>query len=213
MKKLLLSALALLLALPLAASAGILSDDEGELSAQAAYFFPGGGDFDLFENGIGSEVSYREWIAFPWGIGLSLGASTWSADDKANCYKIPGATDFDGDVTAIPLGLHFYFNIIDWDNWNVILQTGLRYVIVDSDVDFVYDGGRRKIDMDNDLLWDIALEYDHSLSENIFFTLTGGFQTDIMKADSTYKDGNGSHDLRDTSFEAFFARAGIKVLF
>lgn len=210
-KKLSFIALALLFAVP-AAFSGVLSDDEGELAVNGAYFLPGDGDFDLFERGLGVEVSYREWFAFPWGVGLSLGYANWAVDDHANAYKF-AASDYDGHVSTFPIGADFYFNVIDWDNWDVILSTGLRYAIVDSSVSFAYDGKRFDVDMDNALLWNIALEYDHTLTEDVFLTLSAGFQTDIMKADSTYDDQDGKeHDLRDTSFEAFFGRVGVKFL-
>ena len=214
MKKLFLASLALLFVLAATSFGGILSDDEGELSVQGTFFLPDGGDFDLFKSGFGGEVSYREWVAFPWGLGLSLGYANWQTDkDSRHSYKIPNSSDFHGTVSTLPLGINAYFNIIDWDNWNVILKTGFSYVFVESDVDFYYNGSRHDIDMDNAILWDIALEYDHTLTENLYLTLTGGFQTDLMKADSKFSDSIGRHNIHDTSFEAFFARAGLKFLF
>ena len=209
-KKILFSALAIaLLAAP--AFAGITGDKEGELTVNGQYFFPGDGDFDLFEAGYGAEVSYREWFSFPWGFGLSLGYANWTSDKDSNPFKYKEFNKFDGDVTTFPIGAHLFFNIIDWETWNLNFRTGLRYVIVDSDVDFYYnyDGKRHDVDLDNSVLWDLALELDVALSEQAYLAVSGGFQTDAMKAEASC-DVNS--DLRDASFEAFFGTVGVKIL-
>ena len=209
-KKILFSALAIAL-LSAPAYAGITGDKEGELSVHAQYFFPGDGDFDLFETGVGGEVSYREWFAFPFGLGLSAGFTSWSTDSKSNPFKFKEYTDFKGCVRNFPIGAHLFFSIIDWENWNLNLRTGLRYVIVDSDVDFLnkQDGKRYDVDLDNSVLWDVALELDVALSEQTYFALSGGFQTDVMKSDASCALDN---DLRSASFEAFFGTVGVKFL-
>ncbi len=191
------------------AFAGITGDKEGELSVHGQYFFPGDGDFDLFKSGLGAEVSYREWFAFPWGLGVSAGFANWTSDEDANPFKFKEFSDFDGDVTTIPLGIHLFFSIIDWEDWNLNFRTGLRYVIVDSDVDFFYNGTRHDVDLDNSVLWDLALELDVALSEQTYLAVSGGFQTDAMKSEASC---DFDHNLRDGSFEAFFATAGIKIL-
>jgi hypothetical protein len=199
-----------------AAFGGILSDDPGELTVSGQYWFPGAGDTDLFDSGMGATVSYREWFSFPWGVGVNLGLAQWQVDSGSRAFKYDMLTDYDGDALLIPLGLSLYFNAIDWDNWNLVLDTGLQYVFVDSNVS-VYNNeatdlgvkGRQDVDIGGAVLWNIGAEYEYMVSENIYVLGGLGFQTDMVNGDTDYAGGH----LRDASFAGFYARLGAKLLF
>ncbi len=211
MKKLaLVSLLAVLVAAP--SFAGILNSEEpGELIVSGQYVIPGDGDFDLFENAAGATLTYREWFCFPWGVGVNAGVSSWQVDDKSKAYKYKALRDYDGSALVIPVGLSLYFNLIDWDNWNLIVGTGFQYLFVDSDVDFYNaDAGRRQdVDIDGAILWNLEGEYEYMLSENAYILGGVGYQVDAMRANTD----NAGGDLRDTSFRGFFGRLGVKFLF
>lgn len=196
-----------------AAFGGMLSEDPGELTVSGQAFWPDHADCDLFEAGYGALVSYREWFSFPWGVGLDLGVSQWQVDSKSDAFKVPYLSDYDGDALAISIGPALYFNLIDWDNWNLILGTGLQYWLVDSSVD-VYNADvdtqeRQDVDIGNALVWNAGLEYEYMLAENLYLLGSVGYQMDVMNEDSDY-DG---HDVRDVTFEGGYARLGVKFLF
>lgn len=212
MKKIFALALAALVAATGAASAGLLNSEEpGEVSVSGYYVFPGDGDFSTFKAAAGVQGAYREWFAFPWGIGINLGWGTYIADKNSSSYKVPTLGKFDGECNVIPLGLSLFFNVIDWDNWNLVLGTGVQYLIVDSDVS-AWDttvSKRQDIDIDNALLWNIEAEYEYMLSEKFYILGGVGYQVDIVRADTEC----GDNDLRDTSFRGLFLRLGLKFLF
>ena len=118
----------------------------------------------------------------------------------------------DGDVLVIPFGASLYFNLIDWDNWNLILETGLQYALVDSNVSARDDvrGRDYDIDIDNAVLWTLGLEYEYMVAENLYVLGGIGYQTDVLGAETDY---DGVDNARDTSFQGAYVRLGAKYLF
>ena len=212
MKKLILFGSAALLAASVAFG-GVVSDDPGELAVSAQVFFPDSADCDLFKIGYGAHVAYREWFSFPWGVGLTLGVAQWQVDGKSDAFKYDQLTDYDGDVLVIPIGLALYFNVIDWDNWNLNLETGIQYVFVDSSASvFNNEAGVERyqdVDIDDAVVWNIGAEYDYMLTENLFVVAGIGYQVDVMASETEY---NGK-STRKTSFEGTYGRLGAKFLF
>ena len=196
-----------------AAFGGLLSEDPGELTVAGQYWFPGMGDMDVFESGYGASVSYREWFSFPWGVGVNLGVAQWQVDNASRDFKYDQLTDYDGDALLIPFGASLYFNLIDWDNWNLILDTGFQYVFVDSGMT-VYNNEetaqeRQDVDIDGAILWNLGAEYEYMVSENVYLLGGLGLQTDVMSGNTEY-DGRS---VRDVSLSGFYARLGAKFLF
>lgn len=196
-----------------AAFGGLLSEDPGELTVAGQYWFPGMGDMDVFESGYGASVSYREWFSFPWGVGVNLGVAQWQVDNASRDFKYDQLTDYDGDALLIPFGASLYFNLIDWDNWNLILDTGFQYVFVDSNMT-VYNNEEtaketQDVDIDGAILWNLGAEYEYMVSENVYLLGGLGLQTDVMSGKTEY-DGRS---VRDVSLSGFYARLGAKFLF
>lgn len=192
---------------------GMISEDPGELTVAGRYWFPGDGDFDLFESGFGAVVSYREWFSFPWGAGVSLGLAQWQVDNGSDAYKYDMLSDYDGDALLIPFGASLYFNMIDWDNWNLILETGLQYLFVDSNVTVFNNEETAREEQDVDiagaLLWNIGAEYEYMVSENLYLLGGLGYQIDLVKGDTDY----AGRSVRDTSFRGAYLGLGAKFLF
>jgi hypothetical protein len=212
MKKILIPALAALFAVSGAASAGLLNSEEpGEVSVSGYYLFPGDGDFDTFKGAAGVQGAYREWFSFPWGLGVNAGWATYMADKNSTSYKVETLRDFKGECNVLPLGASLFFNVIDWDNWNLILGTGLEFLMVNSDMSArdSISGKRRDIDVGNALMWDIEAEYEYMLSEKMYILGGVGYQVDLVRAKTDCDD----LDLRDTSFRGLFLRLGLKFLF
>ena len=212
MKKAILFALAVLLCGG-AALGGMLSEEPGELTVAGRYFFPGDGDFDLFDSGYGATLAYREWFSFPWGVGVNLGLAQWQVDRGSNAYKYDQLTDYKGDLMLIPFGASLYFSAIDWDNWNLNLETGIQYVFVDSSASvFNNEAGVERyqdVDIGDAVVWNIGAEYEYMLTENLFVVAGIGYQVDVMTSDTEY---NGK-STRATSFEGTYGRLGAKFLF
>jgi len=213
MKKLLALTAALCCALSLTASAGLVGDDSGELDVAAVGVFAGTGDFDLFSFGAGAELSYREWFeGLPWGVGASVGVQNWQVDDKAgNPFKYNGFTDYDGDAVVVPLGVNLYFAVIEWDNWNLVAEAGVKYLFVNEDIDlYNKDTSKREdVELDNGILGNLGLSLEFLMSEHWYLTLTGGYQGNIMKCDTEI----GGRNSCDATFDGAYGRCGLKALF
>lgn len=192
---------------------GMISQDPGELLVGGQFWMPGEGDSDLFDTGYGAVVSYREWFSFPWGVGLNLGIDQWQVDSGSSAYKWQQLSGYDGDALLLSVGPALYFSLIDWDNWNLTLETGVKYVYVDSNVS-VYNGAetyerRQDVDIDSGVVAHIGAEYEYMVAENLYLLAGGGYQLDLMACDTSYDLG----DLRDTHLHGAFFRVGAKFLF
>lgn len=208
MAKMICMAMAALLCVG-AAFGGMISEDPGELTASGVLWLPGEGDHDLFDLGYGAAVSYREWFRFPWGAGLNLGVAQWQVDSGTDAYKWQELTDYRGDALLLSIGPALYFNVIDWDNWNLTLETGVQFVYVDSNVKVSFEGESLSVDIDPSVVWHVGLEYEYMLAENLYVLGAAGYQMDVVEADTSYDLGS----LRDTHLHGAFLRLGAKFLF
>ena len=208
MKKAILVALAAVLCAG-AALGGMISEDPGELSASGLLWLPGEGDSDLFDMGYGAQVSYREWFSFPWGVGLNAGVGLWQVDSGSQAYKWQRLTDYDGDATLLFIGPALSFNVIDWDNWNLSIETGVQFVYIDSGVEVELEGETLAVEIDPSVLCHFGLEYEYMLSENFYLSGAAGYQIDVVEGKTDYELG----ELRDTHLHGAFARLGAKFLF
>ena len=188
-----------------------------EAAGAVNVYLPGSGDFDLYKYGFGLEFQYRNWSYDPIGLALSLGAASWEVDDGAgdlgDIHK-----QFDGSVTLIPVGASVLLNLLNLENFSVIAELGLRYVVVDADVDFVRvvpgrDGGTAEVpsslDVDDSVIGLFGLEADYFLTDRFLLFGSLGYQHDITRGDITTPTG----DLRSNELRAYFARFGGKLLF
>lgn len=192
-----------------AAWGGLFSEDPGELTGSGQLWLPGEGDSDLFDLGYGAGVSYREWLSFPWGLGLNLGVAQWQVDGGSEAYKWQQLTDYRGDAALLSFGPALYFSIIDWDNWNLTLETGVQYVYIDSNVKVSLEGEAKDVEIDSGLIWHFGLEYEFMVAENLYLLGGAGYQMDLRPADTDYELGK----LRDTYLHGAFFRLGAKFLF
>ena len=199
-----------------AAFGGLLSEDPGELTVAGQYWLPAR-DFHLFDSGYGAQVSYREWFSFPWGAGVNLGIAQWQVDPNSHAFKYDQLTDYDGDALFIPVGLSLYFNLIDWDNWNLILETGPQFVFVDSSVTVFNNEtgvpeevqGKQDVDIGGAIWWILGAEYEYMVAENFYVQGGLGYQFDVMSGDTEY----AGRSVRDATTSGAYFRLGAKFLF
>jgi hypothetical protein len=210
MKKAILFACAVLLCGG-AAFGGMISEDPGELHVSGLYWFAGDGDFDLFDNGYGLSASYREWFSFPFGVGVNVGVEQWQVDGHSHAYRYKALSDYDGDVLLMPVGASMYFNMIDWDNWNLVLDAGLKYLFVDSNVSLYSsdDKLRHDVDIGGAVVGNLGAEYEYMVSESVYLLAGVGYQFNVMQASTEYS----TFSTRDTSFAGAYLRLGGKFLF
>jgi opacity protein-like surface antigen len=184
----------------------------GELSGYFTYYFPGAGDYDLFDRGYGVEVQYRHWFDAPLGWALSLGVATWDAKSGSSDLGVPNFHSFDGSATLIPFGASGLYRLIDAPGFAATLEVGIRYVIVDDDIDFKDSNrgdAKQSMRIDDGVVGIIGVDVDFQLDERTALALGVGYQGDLIKGDSSTSGAS----LKDNELQAFFVRAGVKFQF
>lgn len=190
-------------------------DPVGPAGEWAGYFnvaFPGAGDYDLFDTGYGVELQYRYWVDAPWGWAAALGVSTWDAKSSSSDLGVPNLHSFNGSATLIHLGGSGLYRILDTENVAVTLEAGVRYVIVDDDIDAKdanRGDARQNLDIDDGIVGLIAADADFRLNDGFVLAFGLGYQGDLVKGDISSRDD----DLKDNELQAFFVRVGGKFEF
>ncbi|MBP7829876.1 MAG: hypothetical protein KA248_08165 [Kiritimatiellae bacterium] len=176
--------------------------------------FPGTGDFDLYDIGFGAEIQYRNWALDPFGVAFSVGYVQWEANE--DCYKLGRIhTDFDGSVTTIPLGVSGLLYLYGSQNFSLILEAGLRYLVTDSDITFnrIVETEEGKVpsslEVDDSVIGLLALEADYYISKQALIFGGVGYQQDIERGAIDTPTG----PLRDNEFTSLFIRLGGKIVF
>lgn len=187
-----------------------MNEVEGGLVVQ----FPGTGDFDLYDIGFGAEIQYRNWALDPFGVAFSVGYVQWEANE--DCYKLGRIhTDFDGSVTTIPIGVSGLFYLHGSQNFSLILEAGLRYLVTDSDITFnrIVETEEGKVpsslEVDDSVIGLLAIEADYFISKQALIFGGAGYQQDIERGAIDTPTG----PLRDNEFTSIFIRLGGKILF
>ena len=217
MKKLSILALIAAMACGLApASRGETESWLNEIDGGLILHFPAVSDFDLYELGFGLDLQYRNWSLDPVGLAFSLGVAGWNVDNEANDLGAEH-TDFDGSVTTVPIGASVLFYLYGTQDFSIILEAGLRYMITDADVDLnrviTTDEGEEKVpatmEIDDGLVGLLAVEADFSMNEQFLLFGGLGYQDDIERGEITTEAG----PLKDNKFASFFFRFGAKYVF
>ncbi|MFH0954047.1 MAG: hypothetical protein V1873_06935 [Verrucomicrobiota bacterium] len=214
MKKLLAVIVVVLMGVAALAQSDSFAYFLNEVRGDLTLWFPGGDKFDLYEStGTGLEVQYRNWAFDPLGLGLSLGYAIWTANSDSTDISAPDMSDFDGDLTLIPVGGSLLYKVADWADWNLTVEAGVRYVITQSDIDFLrtLPDTAYRVDLDIDSAWVglIGGDFERLWNESWSLFLGGGYQTDITHGRTEVDNGH----LRDNELQAWFLRAGAKYAF
>jgi hypothetical protein len=183
------------------------NDHTSDLRASLNYWVPGEGDFSLYDQGYGVELQYRKWAWEPFGVAFSFGVSEWDADE----LRIVNTTDYGGSALVVPIGGSALIRIFDMTGWNMALEAGLRYLIVESDIDFLYtpEDRREELDIDNNIVGVVALDYENYLGERWSLFGTAGYQFDLIKGDITSRIG----DMPENEMPALYLRLGASLTF
>lgn len=202
---------AMWLAVFLVCGAAMAQDYGSEVRFGLDYAFPGAGDFDLYDSGLGFGVQYRNWIGDPLGYGVSIGWAEWDTDSGGTDIGGDVLGDFDGSVTLIPLGVSGLYKLADFADWKVTLEAGLKYVLADSGISAVHFVGGREDDLDisDGVVGVIGADYERNVGTEWSWFVGAVYQFDLQKGEIEVDHGN----LRDNELQAFLLRAGAAFSF
>ena len=184
----------------------------------AMFYVPG--DDETYSNGAGVEFQVRKWVQEKFGLALALGISGWGVEEQNIFYSDPAGyidINIDGNVALFPFGGSVLFKPINTDSFSLILEGGVRYVLVNSNVDAeieYFDGFStlffsEQVEIDNGFVGVVGAEVEKSITEK--FNLVGGigYQYDISKGDAKL----AGEDLGENELEAFYVRLGVSGIF
>jgi len=190
-----------------------------EFACALQYYMPG--EDDDYDSGFGAEAQVRFWQNQNLGFALAGGLANWNINEQEAVVSdgfIAVGVSIEGSVLLVPIGGSILFRPTLGDNLSLILECGLRYVVVESDVEVTFAaanafgavvGGTADIEIDNGLVGLIAANLEAELSPG--FSLLGGvgYQFDIAKGDAKWM----GEDLGENELKAFFIRAGLAINF
>ena len=187
------------------------------------YFMPG--DTDIWEDGRSLEAQCTYWKTPNVGFAIALGAGSWDVNDSMDAGFLAGlgpsvATKTSGSATVFPLGFSLLYNpdvqgVIktDFDSGNIplILEGGLRYVFINSDIHTTENLGytylKKEVDIDNNLVGLVAADIIFPIPSRVKLSAGIGYQFDIVKGSIKWS----GYDLGDNELKSFFLRLGLSL--
>jgi len=184
---------------------------------------------DSWDIGYGASAQVIFWTDSGLGLALSAGAQIWDVNDDVTGYveDVGGGfvakyrEGFEGDAVMLPLGASGLYRIALGETTSLILEGGLRYVIVNSNVKFVeafevddatgnalVEAMSYDIDLDNGVVGLVGGDFEVALSESFNLFAGAGYQFDVLKGDISVV---GIDSDVENELKAFYARAGISL--
>lgn len=186
-----------------------------DFSIGGLYYTPQ--DDDSYDYGYGAEIQPRFWLIDQVGFALSVGYADWQINEMSESASEDGITvsaSIDGDVRLVPMGGSLLIRPIKTDKLSVILEGGVRYVVVDSSAECKVEAHNEEgesysmketIDMDDGVVGVVAATIEGKISKNVSLFIGGGYQYDISKGEVKILD----EDAGKNELEAFFVKAGL----
>ena len=190
---------------------------ETDLIGTAIYYKPG--QDDDYDNGFGAEAQARFWLNPNVGLSLAAGAASWQANDQEQLVSdgdVAVAASIDGDVTLIPLGGSILFRPVNDDRIALTLEAGVRYVIVDSQVeievaaadssgDLIY--AKDTVDIEDGVVGLIGANIEGKVSSQVSLLAGIGYQFDLVRGDAKWMD----EDFGDNELKALLVKIGLGI--
>ena len=212
MKKMIVAICVMLVSLSSLAQSPVLPQ-EGDSEGRGVLniWFPGGGDFDLYSHGYGLVFQYRYWLSEAFGLVGLLGYEKLEVDDGSADLLPNDVGTFGGSVDLVPFGVGAYYAPVFYYGWTLSVEGSLRYMLVNSNVDFDPDGGsdRESVDIGDNVVFLLATDIEREISEQAALFCGFGYQMDVTKGD-VKKDGE---ELRDNELQGFLVRVGARYWF
>ena len=179
--------------------------------ADFVYFYPSQQYSGFYDRMLGGELQYRAWLFAPWGVGVSVGALDAKVRRENPDRISPDQGVFSGSAQMYPLGISALCRILEIGEWRATLEAGIRYVIIESDVELelLVDGKKETVDMDNCLTGHFGIDVDYLLSEQFALFAGLGAQVDLDAGEMSTE----SKWLFDNNLKGYEFRVGGKLSF
>ncbi|MCK9263686.1 MAG: hypothetical protein WDA72_06170 [Desulfomonilia bacterium] len=182
---------------------------DAELRLRPYYLIPGQDDY--WDYALGIDARYVFWTNPNMGIALSGGLATWEANDGI-FFQDDLAAQLDGSALVIPLGVSVLLRPMPAGApFDLILEGGLRYVVVDSKVDLAatdfYYYFKDELDIENSVVGILGAEVGFPLSDGMGLSFGLGYQFDISKGDVEWFGVN----IEEFEMKGFYFNFGVNI--
>lgn len=182
---------------------------DAELRLRPYYLIPGQDDY--WDYALGIDARYVFWTNPNMGIALSGGLATWEANDGI-FFQDDLAAQLDGSALVIPLGVSVLLRPMPAGTpFDLILEGGLRYVVVDSKVDLAatdfYYYFKDELDIENSVVGILGAEVCFPLSDGMGLSFGLGYQFDISKGDVEWFGVN----IEEFEMKGFYFNFGVNI--
>ena len=165
-----------------------------------------------FTPGFGAEAQIRFWPKTNLGLAIAGGMSFFTIDQLIATSDDPIKIEVakEGTLLFFPLGGSILFSQNSNLNAEFILEAGVRYVFVNSNLEQVTtttDSGsvttdRIKYDIGNGIIGLVSVYVVTELSQELRLSLGLGYQFDITKGNEVILDFPGEHELSSVLIRA-----------
>lgn len=183
-----------------------------DLVADVVYFRPSQQWSGFYDDMYGIEAQYRLWFgANPFGLAASIGWMKANAREESANLIDPSLGSFSGSADMTPIGASALWKFVEGESWRVNLEAGLRYVLINSDVEMKrYDLGiTEQVEMENAWTGVLGFDVDWLLTEYFALFAGAGVQVDISPGEMSTK----SEWLYDNNLKGYSFKLGGKFLF
>ena len=182
---------------------------DAEFQLRPYYLIPGQDDY--WDYALGVEARYVFWTNPNMGIALAGGLATWKANDDV-FFEEGLAAQLDGSALAIPLGVSVLLRPMPADApFELTLEGGLRYVVVNSNVDLAatdfYYYAEDELDIENSVVGILGAELGFPLSDAMGLSFGVGYQFDISEGDVEWF----GIDIEEFEMKGFYFNFGVNI--
>lgn len=191
--------------------AGGATDEQ--VSAGLVVQFPGAGDFDVYDIGLGVEFQYRRWYGLG-GLGLSLGLEQWSTESRTRNWAALRQDEparLSGDLNLVPIGVSGLGRWPIREGLQLRGEAGLRYVWVDPDMTLQRAEWDRPESVRIKDGWVVlaGVGMEKLLTDTLMFTADLRYQHDLVRADARVP----SAKLMSNHLRSFGIKLGLQLWF
>lgn len=180
-----------------------------EFRLRPYYLVPGEDRF--WDHALGIDAQYVSWMDSHIGIGFSVGLAAWKAEDHVFVEE-DFVAQLDGSALVVPMGASVLLRPTPADAlFDLTLECGLRYVVVNSNVDFAatdfYYYLEDELDIENGVVGGVGAEVGFPLSDAMGLSFGVGYQFDISKGDVEWFDVN----VGEFEMKGFYFNLGLNI--
>ena len=204
-----------------------------EVQGAVGTYFPAAGDLWNRANAFDLKAIY--WSTEQVGLGITTGYQDWQVDGGTQ-NRLFSAGNFDlnerykGDMQVIPLGVSAFLKPEIGEKFNLMIEGGIQYVIVDSGLKYersgtVQQGGvpqpqvtQFSSDVDNGVVGRIAASLRHQMNPSVSFSLTLGYQFNIDEGEistsvTSINQLQPAYKVKDDNdLSGFYVMIGLGIL-